>query len=95
LWRIRNKQKEEGIVLLKKAVELENDNTRFAYVYAASIGDEHPEEAIKILEKNYAKHTGDIQVVTGLAYYYRIIGDERKSVEYENKANALQNFSVQ
>jgi hypothetical protein len=40
------------------------------------------------------KHTGDLQIVSGLAYYYKMIGDTEKSKLYEEKFNKLQNFSV-
>jgi hypothetical protein len=35
-----------------------------------------------------------IQIVSGLVYYYKQIGNTEKSTEYEKKLKALQNFSV-
>lgn len=94
LWYVRNKENAKAIPELKKAAELNADDARISYVYAVSIGEEKAAEAVKILEDIYRKHTGDIQIVSGLAYYYKKMGDTQKSEEYEKKAKALQNFSV-
>ena len=95
LWYVRNKENDKAVVELKKAVELDQDNARFSYVYAVSIGEETPKEAIKILEAVYPKHTGDLQIVSALVYYTKSIGDMDKSKIYEEKFKKLQNFSVQ
>lgn len=94
LWYVRNKETKKAILELKKSVELDKDNARFSYVYAVSIGEENPREAIKILEEVYPKHTGDIDIVSGLVYYTKMIDDTAKSEMYEKKLKALQNFSV-
>lgn len=94
LWYVRNKEPKKAISELKKSVELDKDNARFSYVYAVSIGEENPKEAIKVLEEVYPKHTGDMQIVSGLVYYTEIVGDTAKREMYEKKLNALQNFSV-
>ena len=61
---------------------------------AINIGEENPKEAIKVLEESYSKHSGDMQIVSGLVYYTKQVGDTAKSEMYEKKLNALQNFSV-
>ena len=94
LWYVQNKQKDKAIVALKKAVTLDPDNARFSYVYAVAIGESHPAEAIEVLEKVYPKHTGNIQIVSGLVYYTKQVGDMKKSAMYEEKLKALQHFSV-
>ena len=94
LWYVRNKESDKATRKLKKAVELDENNARFIYVYAISVGKTDPQKAIEILEKAYPKHTGDLQIVSGLAYYYKHIGDTQKSEAYEKKLKALQNFSV-
>jgi len=94
LWYVRNKKQTKAITELKRSVELDKNNARYSYVYAVAIGEENPKEAIKILEDVYAKHTGNLQVVSGLAYYYKMIGDIQQSEVYEKKLKALQNFSV-
>lgn len=94
LWYVRNKETTKAISELKKSMELDKDNPRFSYVYAVSIGEENPKEAIKVLEEIYPKHTGDMQIVSGLVYYTKKIDDKAKSTMYEKKLNALQNFSI-
>ena len=94
LWYVRAKESKKAIEELKKAVELEPNNARFAYVYAVALGKENPKKAVEILESIYAKHTGNREVVGGLVYYYKEIGEERKSQEYQKILKSLQNFSV-
>lgn len=95
LWYVRNKEADKATAWLKKAVELDKNDARLAYVYAVSIGEKDPKGAIKVLEEAYEKHTGDLQIVSGLAYYYKMIGENAKSTMYEEKFMKLQNFSVQ
>ncbi len=94
LWYVRAKMPQEAEQSLKKATELDKSNGRFAYVYAVSVGEKNPQEAIQILEKAYAMHQGDIGIISALAYYYKVMGNAEKSAAYEKKAKALQNFSV-
>jgi tetratricopeptide (TPR) repeat protein len=94
LWYVRNKEPDKAIVELKKATELAENSARFAYVYAVAIGETDSKKAIKILEKAYLEHNGDLQIVSALAYYYKQRGDLGKSKVYEEKLEALQNFSV-
>ena len=94
LWYVRDKQKEKAITYLKQAVDIDPNDARFAYVYAVAIGEKSPDEAIKVLKSVYPKHTGDKQIVSGLAYYYQQVGQSVKSKEFEAKLNDLENFSV-
>ncbi|MEA3490980.1 MAG: multiheme c-type cytochrome [Campylobacterota bacterium] len=94
LWYVRDKKSHRAVEELKKALQLDRDSARFAYVYAIAIGESDPKEAIEILEEAYMKHTGDIQIISGLAYYHKERGDENRSRLYERKLKELQNFSV-
>jgi len=94
LWYVRNKESDKATSWLKKAMELDENDARLSYVYAVAIGEKDPKAAIKVLEEAYIKHTGDLQIVSGLAYYYKMIGNSAKSKMYEEKFNKLQNFSV-
>jgi Tfp pilus assembly protein PilF len=94
LWYVRNKEKEKSLEELKKSTQLDENNARFAYVYAIAIAETNVQDAIDILEKAYLKHRGDIQIVSGLVYYYKQTGKLKKSKAYEDKLKALQNFSV-
>jgi len=94
LWYVRNQRKAEALSELKKAVLLSPDNARFAYVYAIALSEKSPQKAISVLEKAYAGHSGDPQIVSALAYYYKQIGNSEKAEIYEEKLKVLQNFSV-
>ena len=95
LWYIRNQEKEKAYNSLKRAVELEPYNSRFVYVYAVAIGEGNPIKAIELLEKSYRLHTGDLQTISGLAYYYQQIDKREKSLEYKRKLQELEAFRVQ
>ena len=92
LWYVRNNENEKALSLLKKASEIDAGNARFTYVYAVSIGEKSPKEAIKILEKAYTNHRGDLEIVSALVYYYKQMGDVEKSETYEKTLKNLQNF---
>jgi len=94
LWYVRDKQKEKATGYLKEAVTLDPNDARFSYVYAVAMGEKQPKEAIEVLEEIYLKHTGNRQIVSGLAYYYKQVGNSDKSKEYEGKLKDLENFSV-
>ena len=94
LWYVRNKESAKAVLALKKAAELSPGNARFVYVYAISLGEKDPKKAIEILEKAYKTHNGDLQIISGLVYYYKQTGNTEKSEMYEKKLKALQNFSV-
>jgi tetratricopeptide (TPR) repeat protein len=94
LWYVRNKESEKALAELKRAVELDEDDARFSYVYAVALGEKKPKEGIRVLEAIYPRHTGDREIVGALAYYYRQVGDIERSSEYEKILKSLQNFSV-
>jgi Tfp pilus assembly protein PilF len=94
LWHVRNKASDKAVLELQKAAELSPGNARFTYVYAISLGEKDPKKAIEILEKAYKMHNGDLQIISGLAYYYKQTGNTEKSEMYDKKLKDLQNFSV-
>jgi len=90
LWYIRNKKYEKALISFKKALSLNPENARFAYVYAIALGKTSPNDAIKILQKAYLKHTEDQQIIAALTYYYKQIGEIEKSEIYKDKGNEIQ-----
>lgn len=94
LWYVRNKMSVKAVGELKKAANLDKTNPRFSYVYAVSIGEKYPFKAIKILENSYIRFTGDINILSGLVYYTKKVGDSAKSKKYEERLRELQNTSV-
>jgi tetratricopeptide (TPR) repeat protein len=89
LWYIRNKDNEKALVELEKASRLDESNVRLAYVYAVAVGKEDPKKAIDILEKAYLTHNGSLEVISGLVYYYKQMGNSKKSEEYNVKLKEL------
>ena len=94
LWYVRNKVSEKALDELKMALDLSPENARFAYVYAIALAEKEPQKAIEVLEEAYQKHSGDPQIVSALGYYYKQSGNVEKAKIYEEKLEALQNFSV-
>jgi len=94
LWYIRQKQKTKALPELKKAVMLDSNDARFAYVYAVATGENDAKAAIEILERIYLKHTGNVELVSALVYYSKVAHENEKAKQYEAKLKALQNFSV-
>ena len=85
LWHVRNKDIKSAIEELKKATILEPNNSRFAYVYAVALGKNDPKKAIDILEVEYKKHSDNTNIISGLVYYYKQIGNHKKSELYKQK----------
>jgi len=94
LWYVRQKQRDKALAELKKAVMLDSNSARFAYVYAVALGEKDPNAAIKVLERVYPKHTGSVELVSALAYYSKMANESDKAKRYEEKLKVLQNFSV-
>jgi len=95
LWYVQQKQKAEALPELKEAVALDPYNARFVYVYAVALGEKDPRAAIEVLLSVYPKHTGNLQIVSALAYYYRMVGEVEKSADFEQKAKTLQQVVIQ
>jgi tetratricopeptide (TPR) repeat protein len=85
LWYVRNKEKQKALEELRRAVALDRDDARFAYVYAVALGEKDPRKAIEVLEAIYPRHTGDQSIIGALVYYYRQVGDLAKSQAYEKR----------
>jgi tetratricopeptide (TPR) repeat protein len=94
LWYVRQKQKAKALPELKKAVMLDSNDARFAYVYAVALGEKDAKAAVAVLERVYPRHTGSVELVSALAYYSKMANEPEKAKQYEEKLKALQNFSV-
>lgn len=92
LWYVRNKELDKGINALQKAAQLEPDIARYQYVYAVAIGEKQPEQAIRVLQGVLQKHSGNIEVLSALASYYKQMGDSAKAVRYRQKAEKVMQY---
>ena len=93
LWYIRQKEQSKGLQSLQKAAKLDKDNARYQYVYAVALSETDIPEAIKILESSLAKHTGDLQTLYGLVYYQQKLRNVKAVEYYQNRIEALENFT--
>ena len=92
LWYVRNKAPEKALEALRKAAVLAPENTRYQYVYAIALSETDMPGAIRVLVTSLQKHTGDIQTLDALAYYYEQTGQTSTAALYHQKAEALRNF---
>ncbi len=90
---IRIKEQKKALSSLSKAAELEVQNSRYQYVYAVALAKEDVSGAIKILENSLKLHTGDVETLFALSYYYKQLGDNLKAEKYEKKAEKISRFT--
>ena len=65
---VRQKNYREALAALGRAAQLAPDNARFAYVYAVALQDGgRPGEAVAVLERAYAAHPTDPDILFSLA----------------------------
>jgi len=89
LWYVRHKDKQQGLSALKKAAELDPENSHFQYVYAVAVAEKQPKQAIDILQAALQKHTGNLEILSALASYYHQAGDEFNAMQYRKKLEGV------
>jgi len=89
---VRNSPKEKGVEALNKAASLSPDNARYQYVYAVALADKDQKQAIKVLEDSRKKHSGDIDTLSALSYFYNQLGDKTKADYYQNEIKEVQSM---
>jgi len=94
LWYIRNNDKKNGLEKLQKAAELDENSSRYQYVYAVAVGEKQPKQAIAILEESLQKHSGHIETLGALASYYHQVGDDVNAKRYQQKAQAVMQYKL-
>jgi tetratricopeptide (TPR) repeat protein len=94
LYYIQMKDKKNGLIELEKAMLLDKNDARFSYVYAVALSEKSTKEAIIILEKSHAKHSGNTEIISALIYYYKILGNDAKSSLYKKKLSDMQNLHL-
>ena len=93
LYYIRTKQQDKAILALEKAADLDKDDARIQYVYAVALADTDTKKAIAVLESSLQKHSGDLQTLYALGYYYSKLGDQGKADLYNKKAQRFSEFT--
>jgi len=79
LLMIRQGKVGEAVVFLRQASEASPQNTRYSYVYAVALWESGKQrEAIAILETAEQRQPGNRELVSALASYYQLLGEEEK-----------------
>jgi len=94
LYYIRHQQNIKGIKELKIASKLDTGDARIQYVYAVALSETKPTEAIKVLESALEKHSGNLEILYALSFYYNKIGNISRASYYKNRADNLNRFTI-
>jgi tetratricopeptide (TPR) repeat protein len=79
----RLKRRDESLVELRRAAELERDRARYAYVYAVGLHSAgHVDEAMTVLKESLARHPGDRDTLLALVSFSRDAGDFATALDY-------------
>src|SRR5262245_41919252 len=79
----RLKRRDESLVEVRRAAELERDRARYAYVYAVGLHSAgHVDEAMTVLKGSLARHPGDRATLLALVSFSRDAGDFATALDY-------------
>ena len=80
---VRLKRQDEAIESLARAVELERDRARYAYVYAIALNSTGQRaKAMQVLEDSVERHPGDRDSLLALVNFSRADGEPAKALRY-------------
>ncbi|MEE8633461.1 MAG: cytochrome c3 family protein [Methyloceanibacter sp.] len=80
---VRLKRQDEAIESLARAVELERDRARYAYVYAIALNSTGQRaKALQVLEDNVERHPGDRESLLALVNFSRADSKLAKALRY-------------
>ena len=83
---VRLKRQDEAIESLARAVELERDRARYAYVYAIALNSTGQRaKAMQVLEDSVERHPGDRDSLLALVNFSRADGEPAKALRYAEK----------
>lgn len=87
--RLQNNRK--SLEMIKKAFELEPQNTYYCYVYGIALNSSgRTNEALEILKAGYEINKNDYSIIIALGSIYRDLGDMENFHFYSNKYQELQ-----
>ena len=87
---IRADKKAEAMTALKKAWQLQPENSRYGYVYGIGLNSTgKPEQALKILEATHRRHPTDQQVLIALISMNRELGNAKAAQKFIEKLQVL------
>jgi len=87
---VRLKRVDDALVELHKAVELEPDRARYAYVYAVALhAVGRPDDAMAVLKQSLARHPDDHDTLLALINFSRDAGDIAAALDYAERLMRL------
>ena len=92
---VRGKELDRAVGALARAVELEPENSRYAYVYAVALDAAGKlTEAIQVLEDAHALHKDNAEILSALVAYARKAGESAKAERYAAQLAELQRAAM-
>jgi Flp pilus assembly protein TadD len=83
---VRLNRHDEALDEFRKAVELEPDQARYAYVYAVGLHSSgRQSEAMIVLKENLSRHPGDRDTLLALVSFSQEAGDLNAALKYAEK----------
>jgi predicted CXXCH cytochrome family protein len=83
----RLKRRNEALAELQRATELDQDQSRYAYVYAVALYSAgHVDDAMTVLKQNLVHHPDDRDTLLALVSYSRDAGDVATALQYAERA---------
>jgi tetratricopeptide (TPR) repeat protein len=88
---VRNKQSKKAVGYLKKAAEIDNENSRYVYVYAVALNSTgQQQQAITAMQDAHNRFPGDRDILSALVAFHRDAGNEFAAQSYMKKLQRLQ-----
>ena len=86
----RDKRTDDALSEFRRALELEPDRSRYAYVYAVALHSSgHGEEAMKVLKDNLARHADDRDTLLALVTFNRDAGETAAALDYAEQLSRI------
>ena len=87
---VRNKQADKSVEYLKKASELDVNNSRYVYVYAVALNStRQKKQAIKVMQDAHNRFPEDRDILSALVAFHRDAGNDFAAQSYMNKLQKL------
>ncbi|WP_084245718.1 tetratricopeptide repeat protein [Rhodoplanes sp. Z2-YC6860] len=88
---VRAKRRTEALEELARAAELDPSSATYAYTYAVALHSAgRPDEAVRVLEQNLARHPSHSGTLTALIAFHRDSGDVKAALGYARRLAQLQ-----
>jgi len=87
---VRKQQMGDAIEMLERAVELDNDNVHYVYVYAIALNSSGKvKQATEVLHEAHLRYPGNTDILTALVTFNRDSGNDFAAQHYMKKLEML------